>query len=183
VIASLAMIICGVLGLLQARAAYRNRQLVARLRIALKDCVAFYELERRMCESQANALQPPGSSVAIKRLWRLSLRRDGLDSPSELATPLQLSPRAGPAVSAICYCRAAIVKQAAGGKYCERCGHWWEPKHGSTIPAQLVIGDILPNLNLIPDRARIRTGRNEPCPCGSRLKYKRCCGGARPRAK
>jgi uncharacterized protein YecA (UPF0149 family) len=22
-------------------------------------------------------------------------------------------------------------------------------------------------------------GRNEPCPCGSGKKYKRCCGGAR----
>lgn len=24
-----------------------------------------------------------------------------------------------------------------------------------------------------------RPGRNEPCPCGSGLKHKRCCGGAK----
>lgn len=24
-----------------------------------------------------------------------------------------------------------------------------------------------------------RVGRNEPCPCGSGLKHKRCCGGAK----
>jgi uncharacterized protein len=27
-----------------------------------------------------------------------------------------------------------------------------------------------------------RAGRNDPCPCGSGKKYKRCCGGARPTA-
>jgi len=25
-------------------------------------------------------------------------------------------------------------------------------------------------------KAQIKTGRNEPCPCGSGKKYKRCCG-------
>jgi uncharacterized protein YecA (UPF0149 family) len=25
-----------------------------------------------------------------------------------------------------------------------------------------------------------QAGRNDPCPCGSGKKYKRCCGGARP---
>jgi len=27
-----------------------------------------------------------------------------------------------------------------------------------------------------------QAGRNDPCPCGSGKKYKRCCGGARPAA-
>jgi uncharacterized protein YecA (UPF0149 family) len=27
-----------------------------------------------------------------------------------------------------------------------------------------------------------QAGRNDPCPCGSGKKYKRCCGGARPSA-
>lgn len=27
-----------------------------------------------------------------------------------------------------------------------------------------------------PERGRTHTGRNDPCPCGSGLKYKRCCG-------
>jgi len=26
--------------------------------------------------------------------------------------------------------------------------------------------------------AKVQTGRNDPCPCGSGKKYKRCCGGA-----
>jgi uncharacterized protein YecA (UPF0149 family) len=27
-----------------------------------------------------------------------------------------------------------------------------------------------------PSRPRIKVGRNEPCPCGSGKKYKKCCG-------
>ena len=27
-------------------------------------------------------------------------------------------------------------------------------------------------------RSTLKVGRNDPCPCGSRKKYKRCCGGA-----
>ena len=30
-----------------------------------------------------------------------------------------------------------------------------------------------------PRRNAPKVGRNEPCPCGSGKKYKRCCGGAR----
>lgn len=26
--------------------------------------------------------------------------------------------------------------------------------------------------------SRVKVGRNEPCPCGSRKKYKKCCGGS-----
>ncbi|MGD0918621.1 MAG: PBPRA1643 family SWIM/SEC-C metal-binding motif protein [Thermodesulfobacteriota bacterium] len=26
-------------------------------------------------------------------------------------------------------------------------------------------------------KAQVKTGRNDPCPCGSGKKYKRCCGG------
>jgi uncharacterized protein len=29
-----------------------------------------------------------------------------------------------------------------------------------------------------PRRIAPKTGRNDPCPCGSGKKYKRCCGGA-----
>jgi uncharacterized protein YecA (UPF0149 family) len=31
---------------------------------------------------------------------------------------------------------------------------------------------------LVPasDEPRIKVGRNEPCPCGSGKKYKKCCG-------
>jgi lipopolysaccharide biosynthesis regulator YciM len=29
---------------------------------------------------------------------------------------------------------------------------------------------------VIPDGRKVKVGRNEPCPCGSGNKYKRCCG-------
>jgi uncharacterized protein len=29
-----------------------------------------------------------------------------------------------------------------------------------------------------PRRSTPKVGRNDPCPCGSGKKYKRCCGGA-----
>ena len=34
----------------------------------------------------------------------------------------------------------------------------------------------LPTLQKTPVTAEAKTGRNEPCPCGSGLKYKKCCG-------
>jgi uncharacterized protein YecA (UPF0149 family) len=30
---------------------------------------------------------------------------------------------------------------------------------------------------LEPSFGKIKVGRNEPCPCGSGKKYKKCCGG------
>ena len=30
----------------------------------------------------------------------------------------------------------------------------------------------------VPKQAEKKVGRNEPCPCGSGLKYKKCCGKA-----
>lgn len=40
------------------------------------------------------------------------------------------------------------------------------PKGGARIPSAM------------PPQSRRKVGRNEPCPCGSGKKYKRCCGGA-----
>jgi len=33
-----------------------------------------------------------------------------------------------------------------------------------------------PNLVSIPGGKSKKTGRNDPCPCGSGKKYKKCCG-------
>ena len=33
-----------------------------------------------------------------------------------------------------------------------------------------------PRLHVIPGGAREKIGRNDPCPCGSGHKYKKCCG-------
>ena len=38
-------------------------------------------------------------------------------------------------------------------------------------------GEWHPLLEAAAPRA-VKTGRNDPCPCGSRKKYKRCCGVA-----
>jgi len=35
------------------------------------------------------------------------------------------------------------------------------------------VNDIFGSV-IIPDKKKV--GRNEPCPCGSGKKYKRCCG-------
>lgn len=34
----------------------------------------------------------------------------------------------------------------------------------------------LPKSRFVPPLARVKVGRNEPCPCGSGKKFKRCCG-------
>jgi SEC-C motif domain protein len=41
----------------------------------------------------------------------------------------------------------------------------WYYKDGRTVPSTVV-------------RSAPKVGRNDPCPCGSGKKYKKCCGGA-----
>lgn len=36
----------------------------------------------------------------------------------------------------------------------------------------------LPTLQKTPETAAPKVGRNEPCPCGSGKKFKKCCGAA-----
>jgi preprotein translocase subunit SecA len=43
-------------------------------------------------------------------------------------------------------------------------------------PAKLVLGDNSHKQNRAPVKVGQKVGRNEPCPCGSGKKYKRCCG-------
>jgi len=40
------------------------------------------------------------------------------------------------------------------------------------------ISDLERALQGAPPRAVVKVGRNEPCPCGSGRKFKRCCAGA-----
>jgi len=35
---------------------------------------------------------------------------------------------------------------------------------------------VRPGSNVIEIQNRTKVGRNDPCPCGSGKKYKRCCG-------
>lgn len=43
-------------------------------------------------------------------------------------------------------------------------------------PFDLSVGSGARQRALAPERAERKIGRNEPCPCGSGKKYKRCCG-------
>ena len=41
------------------------------------------------------------------------------------------------------------------------------------MKAPLLVRDILPGL--VRDARRVKLGRNDPCHCGSKIKYKKCC--------
>jgi preprotein translocase subunit SecA len=49
---------------------------------------------------------------------------------------------------------------------------WWSrfDKYQSSLPVEALSGRVEPY------RAPPKVGRNEPCPCGSGKKYKKCCG-------
>lgn len=86
-----APILIAALALLQARMHFRNHELKRKLQIYLKDCRAFYEIEARYSEMAVAQGLCGQSAVAAKRFMRLSIRADGLESPSEFSTPLRIS--------------------------------------------------------------------------------------------
>jgi len=60
---------------------------------------------------------------------------------------------------------------------------WWARfgKHASSRRAEelaslAAVGDFDDDGPVEPYRAPVKVGRNEPCPCGSGKKYKKCCG-------
>lgn len=46
----------------------------------------------------------------------------------------------------------------------------------SEIRRQSALLDLPDDDTSVPVRRERKIGRNEPCPCGSDKKYKRCCG-------
>lgn len=53
---------------------------------------------------------------------------------------------------------------------------WWgcfNDDRDDELPSGFALDDTLPPA---PYHAPVKVGRNEPCPCGSGKKYKRCCG-------
>jgi len=55
--------------------------------------------------------------------------------------------------------------------------HGWKFIIGLEPDKSEDISDIERLLNTTPSRkVEIKIGRNEPCPCGSGKKYKKCCG-------
>jgi Protein of unknown function (DUF1186)/SEC-C motif len=64
-----------------------------------------------------------------------------------------------------------------------RATSWWARfgKHASSRRAEelalAAAGELDDDVPMEPYRAPPKVGRNEPCPCGSGKKYKKCCGG------
>ena len=55
------------------------------------------------------------------------------------------------------------------GGACPHCPFWENIDRFTHKPKQ-------PELSYTPDSKRRKVGRNDPCPCGSGKKYKKCCG-------
>jgi Protein of unknown function (DUF1186)/SEC-C motif len=60
---------------------------------------------------------------------------------------------------------------------------WWErfgkpasSRRAEELAALAAAGDFDDDGPVEPYRAPVKVGRNEPCPCGSGKKYKKCCG-------
>ncbi len=55
-----------------------------------------------------------------------------------------------------------------------------KPKAPSSKPVQAPLKEMLPALPkalpTLPPKTAVKVGRNDPCPCGSGKKYKKCCG-------
>jgi hypothetical protein len=61
---------------------------------------------------------------------------------------------------------------------------WWarfgrlaSSRRAEELAARPAAGDFEGDGPTDPHRAAPKVGRNEPCPCGSGKKYKKCCGG------
>ncbi len=58
--------------------------------------------------------------------------------------------------------------------------HWYcfsERFHLPRQPVRIISSAALPEKQLPSVREQPKTGRNDPCPCGSGKKHKKCCGG------
>lgn len=102
-------------------------------------------------------------------------------------------------MSQVCTCppdKVKVIRPTKGDPYCNVCGHWWMPQHGSQVPtdnnvyggvprsksefgkADATVKRVVGKYNTsVPTIAKPpATGRNEPCTCGSGKKFKKCCG-------
>ena len=51
-----------------------------------------------------------------------------------------------------------------------------EYEYDPSVSPQLIIASTSPEESALPPPVKPETGRNDPCPCGSGKKYKKCCG-------
>ncbi len=80
--------------------------------------------------------------------------------------------------------RPAVVRvqtQERSAEIATICGeHGWHYITGIEPDKSEDIADVVKLLNPpVRMQAEKRPGRNEPCPCGSGKKYKKCCGARR----
>ena len=58
-------------------------------------------------------------------------------------------------------------------------GTFWQvasSRRAEELATLAAAGDLDDDGPVEPYRAPVKVGRNEPCPCGSGKKYKKCCG-------
>jgi hypothetical protein len=65
---------------------------------------------------------------------------------------------------------------ASATSWWARFGRLASSRRAEELAALATAGDFGGEAPVRPYRAPVKVGRNEPCPCGSGKKYKRCCG-------
>jgi uncharacterized protein len=112
--------------------------------------------------------------------WNAFLAEDDEDEPSETA---EMSKELGALLMVLCFFSSRQIAEAfCNETRAKDMARLAETMHGA-FP--LAIRDYVRlgrTMQLVssewqqPQHTASRTGRNEPCPCGSGRKYKRCCG-------
>ena len=106
--------------------------------------------------------------ILTVRRWRIGPRsRSGKDWTSFPPNRARLATSRG--LSNLSRISSWMAKQRAHRerslfRFDEADGHWYFVEEANRKPAPIVKGD--------------QPGRNDPCPCGSGKKYKKCCGAA-----
>jgi preprotein translocase subunit SecA len=98
----------------------------------------------------------------IRYLFRIQIERQQARKPEPVAAGLSAAPRGRPVEAGQEDGMQASAGMAAAQAAPER------PSRGRGLPQRRAAA-----------RTGKKVGRNDPCPCGSGLKYKRCCGRAR----
>lgn len=82
-------------------------------------------------------------------------------------------------IAGFCSCEYAIgsITDDDDIGYCDQCGKPLAIDEMRTVQMSRNLGDSLPNMANITSQKQ-KVGRNEPCPCGSGKKFKKCCGSA-----
>lgn len=81
-------IICALIAYAGVRQGRENKRLRTKLIVALQDCYAFHNLEEIYCQAIGEFIQR--SSLTVKRVYRARLRAQGIDTPSDGASPQRL---------------------------------------------------------------------------------------------